>query len=164
MARKNKVVIEGLDKLLVLIEKFKDTHGTIIGLLQDLHEEFGYLPEDHLRVVSSELDVPLSQLFSLATFYTGFRLEPMGKHHVCACVGTACHVRGAGLVVDTIERELGVEAGTTSEDGEFTFDTVNCLGACALGPLVTADGEYHGKMSQKKIKQLIKEFKEGSGE
>lgn len=142
------------------MEKFKSKSGSVVGLLQDIHEEFGYLPEEALRQVSKELDIPLSTLYSLSTFYSSFRLEPIGKHHICACVGTACHVKGAPFVVDTIERQLNVKAGTTTEDGEYTLDTVNCLGACALAPLVVVDDEYHGKMDQKKVEKLLKDQKE----
>ena len=145
-----------MEKLIELLEKFKTEQGSLIGLLQDIHEEFGYLPEEYLREASKYLEIPLSRFYSLVTFYSTFRLEPIGKHHICACVGTACHVRGAPLIVDTIERELGIKAGETSADGEYTLDVVNCVGACALGPLVTVDGEFHGKMTQKSIKKLMK--------
>ncbi len=145
------------EKLQGILEKFKTEKGTLIGVLQDIQETYGYLPEEYLQKVSDELDVPLSRFFSLATFYTTFRLEPIGKHHLCVCVGTACHVRGAPLVVDTFERELNVEAGKTTADGEFTMDTVNCVGACALAPLITIDGQHHGKMTQKKVQKLLKE-------
>ncbi len=145
-----------MEKLNKLLEEYEKERGSLIGLLQDIHEEFGYLPEEYLREASRRLNIPLSRFYSLVTFYSTFRLEPIGKHHVCACVGTACHVRGAPLIVDTIERELGIKAGETSEDGEYTLDVVNCVGACALGPLVTVDGEFHGKMTQKSIKKLMK--------
>lgn len=148
------------EKLAQIIEKYRQESGTLIGLLQDMQEAFGYLPEEKLEEVSKTLEVPLSRLFSLATFYTSFRLEPMGKHHICVCVGTACHVRGAPIVVDTVERELNVEAGGTTEDGEFTIDTVNCVGACALAPLITIDGEHYGKMTQTKMRKLLKEQKD----
>ena len=146
------------DKLPGLIEKYRNDGGTVIGLLQDMHEAFGYLQEEALREVSKEIDVPLSTLYGLATFYSTFRLEPMGKHHICTCVGTACHVKGAPFVVETIERELGINAGDTTEDGRFTLDTVNCLGACALAPLVVVDGEYYGKMDQKKVIKIVENY------
>ena len=145
-----------MEKLNKLLEEYEKERGSLIGLLQDIHEEFGYLPEEYLREASKRLDIPLSRFYSLVTFYSTFRLEPIGKHHVCACVGTACHVRGAPLIVDTIERELNIKAGETTADGEYTLDVVNCVGACALGPLVTVDGEFHGKMTQKSIKKLMK--------
>ena len=149
-------------KLQELIEKYQNESGTVIGLLQDIHDELGYLPEEVLRDVSSKIEVPLSTLYSLATFYSSFRLEPIGKHHICTCVGTACHVKGAPFVVDTVERELKIKAGETTEDGFFTLDTVNCLGACALAPLVIVDDEYYGKMDQKKVIKLLQDQKKGT--
>ena len=145
-----------MEKLNELLEGYAKERGSLIGLLQDMHEAFGYLPEEYLRKASKYLEIPLSRFYSLVTFYSTFRLEPIGKHHICACVGTACHVRGAPLIVDTIERELGIKAGETTADGEYTLDVVNCVGACALGPLVTVDGEFHGKMTQKTVKKLMK--------
>ncbi len=147
------------DKLRIILDEHKAKEGTLISLMQDINEEYKYLPEEVLREVSDELDIPISRFFSLATFYSCFRLEPMGKKHICVCVGTACHVRGAPLVVDTIERGLGMKSGETSEDGEYTLDSVNCVGACALGPLVTIDGEFFGHMDQKKVKKLLNEEK-----
>ena len=143
------------DKIAGLVEKYQNDDGTVIGLLQDIQEELGYLPQDTLSRVSKQIGVPLSTLFGLTTFYSNFRLEPMGKHHIRTCVGTACHVKGAPFVVDTIERELGIKTGETTEDGTFTFDTVNCLGACALAPLVVIDEEYYGKTDQKKIMKIV---------
>ena len=142
-----------------ILEHHKNEQGTLIGLLQDIQEKYGYLPEERLEEVAHELDVPLGRLFSLATFYHSFRLEPLGKHHICVCVGTACHVRGGPAITDTIERDLNVKAGTTSDDGMFTLDTVSCLGACALAPLIMIDDEHHGNMDQKKIKKLLKNYK-----
>lgn len=143
------------DKIAGLVEKYQNDDGTVIGLLQDIQEELGYLPQDTLSRVSKQIGVPLSTLFGLTTFYSNFRLEPMGKHHIRTCVGTACHVKGAPFVVDTIERELGIKTGETTEDGKFTFDTVNCLGACALAPLVVIDEEYYGKTDQKRIMKIV---------
>lgn len=159
MAGDNKVSME---KLKSLIERHKNEQGSLIGLLQDISEEYGYLPEVMLREVSSEIEVPLSSLFSLATFYTSFRLEEMGRHRICACVGTACHVKGAPKIVESLERELGIMAGETTEDKQFTLETVNCLGACALGPLVVIDGEYHGKVEQKRVSKLLEKYMDES--
>jgi NADH-quinone oxidoreductase subunit E len=147
--------MEENNKLPGLIEKYEKESGTVIGLLQDVHEAYGYLPEEVLNEVTDLIGVPLSTLYSLATFYSSFRLEPMGEKHICTCVGTACHVKGAPFVVDTIERELGIKAGETTADGKYTFDTVNCLGACALAPLVIIDEDYHGKMDQIKVQKLL---------
>ena len=149
-----------MKKLDRIIDTFKTSRGSLIGLLQDISDLYGYLPEKVLEEVSSKLNVPLSHFYSLATFYTSFRLEPMGKHHCSICVGTACHVRGATMVVESIERELNVKAGQTTEDGNFTVETVNCLGACALGPLVVIDEDYHGNLDGRKAIKLLKKYKD----
>jgi NADH-quinone oxidoreductase subunit E len=147
------------EKIDQIIEKFKNEKGTIIGLMQDIHGEYRYLPEEVLLRVSAELDIPMAKLYTLATFYKSFRLEPVGKHHVRVCIGTACHVNGATKIVETLERELGVKSGQTTEDNQFTLETVNCLGACALGPLALVDGEYHGKIDQGKLKKLLNKYR-----
>ena len=147
------------DKTQTIIERFNSGRSTLVGVLQDISQEYGYLPEELLREVSARIEVPISLFYSLATFYKSFRLQPIGRKHVCVCVGTACHVRGADQVVDTLERELRIRAGETSGDGAYTLETVNCLGACALGPLVTVNGEYHSKMEQKKVTRLLKSIR-----
>jgi NADH-quinone oxidoreductase subunit E len=148
-----------MDKLDTIINNFKSSQGSLIGLLQDVSEEYGYLPEHILEKISDELNVSLSHLYSLATFYTSFRLEPLGEHHCSICVGTACHVRGATAVVDAVEQELEFkDEGDTTSDGKFTVEKVNCVGACALGPLVVIDNEYYGKLDRKKTVKLIKKY------
>lgn len=148
------------DKLQTIIDNYKQKKTSLIGLLQDMASEYGYIPEDKLEQVSQETRVALSRLYSLCTFYASLRLEPMGEHHCSICVGTACHVRGASQVVEEIERKLGINAGETTEDGKFTVETVNCVGACALGPLAVIDGEYHGKLNPRKVSRLLDQFKE----
>ena len=149
-----------MKKLDRIIENFNKSRGSLIGLLQDVSESYGYLPKKVLEEISEKLNVPQSHLYSLTTFYTSFRLEPMGKHHCFICVGTACHVRGASGVVEAIERELDIKAGETTKDGKFTVETVNCLGACALGPLVVIDNDYHGKLDQLKAVKLLKKYED----
>jgi len=151
---------EVTEKLLSIVERYKSGISSLVAVMQDISQEYGYLPEEVLHEASRQIEVPISIFYSLATFYSSFRLEPIGKKHVCVCVGTACHVRGASKVVDTIERDLQIKAGETSKDGNFTLETVNCLGACALGPLVTVNGEYYGKMDQKKILKLSKSLRQ----
>jgi NADH-quinone oxidoreductase subunit E len=148
------------DKLQTIIGNYTQGNTSLIGLLQDMSTEYGYIPEDKLEIISDQTGVALSRLYSLCTFYASLRLEPMGEHYCAVCVGTACHVRGAPQVVEEIERNLGIKAGETTEDGKFTLETVNCLGACALGPLVVIDGEYHGKMDPRKISRILKQYKE----
>jgi NADH:ubiquinone oxidoreductase subunit E len=148
------------EKIETIVERYASGKSSLIAVMQDVHQAFGYLPEEVLGEVARRIDVPISTFYSLATFYKSFRLEPLGKKHVCVCVGTACHVRGASGIVETLERELHVAAGETTEDGNFTLETVNCLGACALGPLVTINGEYHGKVDQKKVGKLLKSMRQ----
>ena len=132
----------------------------LIPLLQDLQHRYGYLPRKVLEWVSKRSGISLSRMFGVITFYSQFYLEKRGKHIVRCCEGTACHVKGAPFVVEAIERELGIHAGETSADGEYSFETVNCLGACALAPLIVVDDEYYGKMSQEKAKKTISKMKE----
>ena len=145
-------VIEGI------LDRHERDPSAIIAVLQDMQEEVNYLPEGALRYVAERLDVPASKVYSLATFYRAFSLEPRGRHLVHVCTGTACHVRGAVKVVDTLERELGIRAGETDERLEFTLETVNCLGACAIGPVMVVDGKYYGKMSASMAKNILVEF------
>lgn len=141
-----------------VIDGILDRHGrdpaAIIAILQDLQEGVHYLPEGALRYVAQQLDIPVSKVCSLATFYRAFSLVPRGKHQLYVCTGTACHVRGSPKVLDTLERELGIHAGETDDQMQFTLETVNCVGACALGPVVVVDGEYHGQMTGAKAKRL----------
>ena len=150
------MAVEVTEKLQSIAERYKSGKSSLVGVMQDVSQEYGYLPEEVLQEVSKLIEVPISIFYSLATFYSSFRLEPIGKKHVCVCVGTACHVRGAAKIVETLERDLQIGAGETSKDGNYTLETVNCVGACALGPLVTVNGEYYGKMDQKKVGKLSK--------
>ena len=158
------MAVEVTEKLQSIAERYKSGKSSLVGVMQDVSQEYGYLPEEVLQEVSKLIEVPISIFYSLATFYSSFRLEPIGKKHVCVCVGTACHVRGAAKIVETLERDLQLKAGETSKDGDFTLETVNCVGACALGPLVTVNGDYHGKMDQKKITRLVKSIRQETNE
>ena len=129
--------------------------GGLIAILEEIQGRYGYLPEDALRMVSEETGRSLVDIYGIATFYRAFSLVPRGRHLICACLGTACHVRGAPRVVEELERQLGIPAGETTPDGEFTLETVNCLGACALGPVVVIDGRYFSKVGRSKVRQLL---------
>jgi NADH-quinone oxidoreductase subunit E len=156
--------MEHEEKIQEIAERFTSGAISLIGVLQETSKIFGYLPEDVLTALAERMEVPISRMYSLATFYSSFRLEPIGREHICVCVGTACHVRGAPQVVGVLERELKLEAGQTSEDLSYTLETVNCLGACALGPLVTINGDYHGKQDQSSILKLIRQSKKAAQE
>ena len=127
----------------------------LVNVLHDLQAEFRYLPEEALRMAAEHLGVPAARIFGVATFYEGFHLKPRGEHICTVCMGTACHVRGSPRLLDQLERDFGVKAGQTTGDLKVTLETVNCVGACALGPLVIVDGEYHGNMSTAKLGKLV---------
>ena len=136
---------------------------SIVTVLQSIQEKYNYLPEDLLKKTAQEMNIPLIEVYSVATFYKSFSLVPRGEHMIVTCMGTACHVRGSDAVTEEISRLLNVNRGATSNDGKYTLECVNCLGACALAPLVIVDGQYHGNMTPAKIHRLFKaEFANGS--
>jgi NADH-quinone oxidoreductase subunit E len=143
-----------------ILDRHERNPSAIIAVLQDVQEKVRYLPEGALRYLAEQLDIPASKVYSLATFYRAFSLEPRGKHQIYVCTGTACHVRGAVRIIDALEREIGIHAGETDEQLEFTLETVNCLGACALGPVVVVDGEYHGQMTAAKVVRLVNKLRD----
>jgi NADH-quinone oxidoreductase subunit E len=142
-----------------ILTKYQADQHSLIAILQDIQEQYSYLPKDVLVEVSRELDVPLSRVLSLATFFRAFSLKPKGRHPVHVCLGTACHVRGAQRVLEKFERELGIKTGETSEDHEFSLDAVRCVGCCGLAPVVMVGEEVYGKITQTKVGGVIKKYK-----
>ncbi len=141
-----------------LLDGWKDgEQRSLMGLLEEVQGRYRYLPQDALILISERMGVPLSQTYGVATFYNAFSLKPKGKHVISVCLGTACIVRGARKVLDRIRDRLGIQPGETTEDGEFTLETVNCLGACALGPVTVVDGTYSGQMNSSKADTLLRE-------
>jgi NADH-quinone oxidoreductase subunit E len=127
-------------------------------MLQDIQAEHNYLPQEKLRALAERLDLPLSRIYGVATFYKTFSLEPKGKHIVHVCLGTACHVRGAPRILEGISRQINLAPDTTAKDLSFTLETVNCLGSCALGPLVVVDKVYHAKATTNKMNKLLEKL------
>jgi NADH-quinone oxidoreductase subunit E len=144
------------EKVEAILGKYDRNKRFLVSILQDIQREYYYLPQEILVDVSEALNLPLSQIFSVATFFKAFSLKPRGRHLVNVCVGTACHVRGATRVLDSIEREINIEPGETDADLKFSLEAVNCLGCCALGPVMVVDGEYHGKLSTAKVVEILK--------
>jgi NADH-quinone oxidoreductase subunit E len=142
-----------------ILARYRRDPGMLVSILQDVQAEYNYLPKDALVQVGDGLNVPLSQVYGVASFYKAFSLKPRGRHLIHVCLGTACHVRGAVRVLDEIERQLGVSSGETTEDLKYTLETVNCVGACALGPIVIVDGSYSGQMTTAKVKPLLGSYK-----
>ena len=132
--------------------------AALLAILQDLQDEENWLPRDALERVATRLGVPVARIYAMATFFHAFHLKPRGKHVCTVCMGTACHVRGAKRLLEQLERDLGVPSGGTTEDMLFSVEQVNCVGTCALGPLVILDGEYHGSMTSDKVSRMVKKI------
>ncbi|MEN8614453.1 NAD(P)H-dependent oxidoreductase subunit E [Dehalogenimonas sp. THU2] len=142
-----------------VLAKYERDASMLVGILQDIQVEMNYLPKECLVMVSEGLDIPLTRVYSVATFFKAFSLKPRGRHSVQCCMGTACHVRGAEKVLDKLQTEMCLCAGETSADMKFTLETVNCVGACALGPVVVVDGEYVGQVTTDKVKSILESCK-----
>ena len=145
-------------KVEAILNRYQCDETFLVSLLQDIQAEYNYLPGETLIQVSQQLDVPLSQVYSVATFFKAFSLNPRGRHLLHVCLGTACHVRGAVRVLEAIQRELGINSEETTGDLRYTLETVNCVGACALGPIVVVDGEHIGGMKTEKVKPLLDNY------
>jgi NADH:ubiquinone oxidoreductase subunit E len=148
------------EKMEAILEGRKGRSEQLIEVLQDMQAEFDYLPEDALRLVAERLVVPPIEVFRVASFYKAFSLTPRGRHLLTVCMGTACHVRSSQRLIDTIQGELQIAPGETTKDGAFTLERVNCLGCCALGPVVVLDGVYHDHMNPRKLRSLIEKVRQ----
>ena len=138
-----------------IVDKYEARRSALIQILLELQRENVWLPKEALARIGERLGVPLSQIYQIATFYKGFSLVPKGRHTVSICMGTACHVRGAPRILDRARELINIEPGTTTPDLKFSLETVNCLGCCALGPVMVADGEYHGGISPGRVKDVL---------
>ena len=145
-------------KVKAILDGYQRDRSLLVSILQDTQAALGYLAREALLEVSTGLKVPLSQVYSVATFFRAFSLTPRGRHLVDVCLGTACHVRVAVGILEAIEREAEIKPGDTSEDMRFSLETVNCVGACALGPIVIIDGKYEGEMKIDKVKSLLASY------
>jgi NADH:ubiquinone oxidoreductase subunit E len=149
-----------MSKVDAIIDGYGGEHRGLIPSLLDLQNEYHYLPPEALQRVSERMQIPLMQVFQVASFYKAFSLEPRGRHVVTVCLGTACHVRGGVRLVEQIGRLLEVEPGKTTKDRQFTLETVNCLGCCALGPVMVLDGKYYGSMTASKVERVLNKYRE----
>ena len=145
-----------------VLQKNEIDTENVIMILQDITARYNYLPEVTLTYVARKLNIPISHIFSVATFYKAFSLTPRGKYIINVCTGTACHVRGAEKIKETIEGRLHIHEGETTEDFMFTLDTVRCLGCCALGPVITVNEKSHGGLDRKKTASLIEQYEKDS--
>lgn len=141
-----------------VIDSFGGDLSQLIGILQDIQSHFNYLPREALVRVSEKLEIPISQVYSVATFFKAFSLKPRGRHQINVCLGTACHVRGGPRILGKLERDLKVEVGGTTEDLRFTLDSVRCLGCCSLGPVVVIDNDTYGRLNQERVAKLLDQY------
>ena len=141
-----------------IIQRYGAKKEALIPILQDIQTEYNWLPSDAIKEVAKELGVSLIDVYGIVSFYRAFSLKPRGKHIITVCLGTACHVRGGTRIVDELSRELNIESGETTGDRKFTLETVNCLGCCAIGPVMVMDKEYYGGMTSSKAKGLVKKI------
>jgi NADH-quinone oxidoreductase subunit E len=146
------------EKVKEIIQQYSGDKSYLVPILQDVQREFNYLPKDALCAVSDHLSVPISRVYEVATFYKAFSLKPKGRYQLSLCLGTACHVRGAELIACNMEDILGIREGDTTADLEYSFETVGCLGACALRPILVVNGEYHGHMNIAKSTKILKKL------
>jgi NADH:ubiquinone oxidoreductase subunit E len=143
-------------KLDTLIEeKYDNNQEALVMILQELNAEYNYVPPETLRYVAEKMDIPLSKIYSVATFYKAFHLEPRGRHIISQCVGTACHVRGAMRIKGKVEKSLSVKAGENTNDMRYTFETVRCIGCCSLGPVIKIDDDVYSNVEQEQVDKIL---------
>lgn len=141
-----------------IVERHGYQKASLMGILQDIQARMNHLPRKALVQVAKSLDLPLTHIYEVATFFKAFSLEPRGRHTIQVCLGTACHVRGGSRVLDYLENRLEIKPGETTRDLSFTLQSVNCLGACALGPMMVIDKKYYGKISTNRIESILKKY------
>lgn len=142
-----------------IIKKYQAKKSDLLAILTDIQTKYNWLPPDAIQLVSGKLCVPIIDVYGVASFYHAFSLTPRGKHIVTVCSGTACHVRGAPIILGRVQNQLGISPGCTTKDDQFTLETVNCLGACALAPIVVVDGHYHGQSTIRKVDAVLAKYK-----
>ncbi len=143
-----------------IFEKYpRNDKSNLIPLLQDVQEVYGYLPEDALKEIAAHVGMPFSAVYGVATFYNQFRLTPLGKNVIRVCRGTACHVKNSANILAALENELGVCAGSTTRDKVFTLETVACIGACSIAPVVNINEEYYGRVTIKEIPKILNKYR-----
>ena len=156
--------MENCECLDAIFSAFEGKRDELIPILQQVQEKFGYLPEDAMLAVARFTGVPESSVYAVATFYAQFRFTPIGRTHVVVCRGTACHVRGAPRILQELEKQLGIEAGETTDDLEYSLETVACIGACGLSPCITMNQKVEAKLTPKKVAKLFHDKADDDGE
>lgn len=144
-----------------LARKWKGKQGNLIMILHEIQNHYGYIPRPVAMNLSNVIDVPLARIYEVITFYNYFKLEPPGKFNIAVCMGTACYLKGAPEILNEIKERLDIEIGQTTPDGKFHLDSVRCLGCCGLAPVMTINGEIHGKVKKSQVVEILSRYKEG---
>lgn len=147
-----------------LLKKYPAEKRFTLAILQDVQNKYGFIPRETMNYIAEYLSLPISDIYSMATFYKALSLKPKGRHVIKVCNGTACHIRGSNLLIDELTEVLNIKPGETTDDGLFSVEIVNCLGACALAPVMVVDGKYYGAMTKDKIITILDEYKEAAYE
>lgn len=146
------------EALETILAKYKGQKGALIPVLQQAQDVYGYLPKEVLEEISKELKIPLSEIFGVCTFYAQFKLSPRGRHIIRVCLGTACHVRGGAKIFERVQQELGIKDGETTEDLRYTIESVACIGACGLAPVIMIDDDTHGRLTPDQIPDILAQY------
>lgn len=146
------------EKLEKIAKKYKNVEGGIISALHEVQDTYGYISSTAQKYLSKELNVPMSEIYGIITFYSRFSLVPKGKYNIQVCMGTACYVKGSEKVLNRFKEKLGIEEGKTTSDGKFSIESVRCIGACGLAPAIVINEEVYGKMDEKKVDELIEKY------
>lgn len=145
----------------LIVDKYQEKRTALISILHEVQDRYRYLPEEALRMVASRLRMDFNEIYGVATFYKAFSLVPVGKHSITLCMGTACHVRGGPKILRELKSLLHIEPGQTTPDRQFTLNVVNCLGVCAIGPVMMVDGKFYGEMNPMKARRLVEKMSKG---
>lgn len=150
---------EQIDRLLEIVQKYKNDEGKVMLVLHEVQEYLGYVPYEAQKLIAKNLEVPISDIYGVVTFYSRFSLKPVGKYKIGICLGTACYVKGADKIIDKIEQRLGIKVGETTEDGRFSIAAMRCLGACGLAPVMTINEDVYGKLELNEIDAILDKYK-----
>jgi len=141
-----------------IVDRYKRKESALISILQDIQAEYNYLPKEALLHTRERLNIPLTKIIRVATFYNIFTLKPRGRHLINVCMGTACHVKGAGRILEKLERDVGIRTGETTADLKFSLEIIRCLGCCSLAPVVRIDNDIYGKVKQDRVQEILKRY------
>ncbi|MEG0872405.1 MAG: NADH-quinone oxidoreductase subunit NuoE [Clostridia bacterium] len=148
------------DKLVEIAKKYENVEGGIIGALHEVQNNYGYISTVSQKYLSKTLNIPMSDIYGIITFYSRFTLKPKGKYNIQVCLGTACYVKGAQSILEKLKKELNIQEGQTTPNGKFSLEAVRCIGACGLAPAIVVNGEVYGKMTEEKVCPLIKKYED----